>query len=778
MLRRLGEGESITAICAATGWPRDRFDAWWQEECRKRVPPAKGTQALRGLKSAVRITRDRWGIPHVHADNDRDLFFGFGYATAQDRLFQLEYLRRKARGTLAEVIGPEAVDSDVLYRTIGLARIAEAELRQLPAETADLLAAYTAGINALMEASRDNLPIEFDLLGYRPEPWRPADSLAIEGEFRWYLTGRFPVIAIPELARRTLGAGPLYQAFLQGEEDDESILRPGEYPAGKPRPGKAGGGGDGPGSNNWVLAGSRTTTGLPIVANDPHIPLYAVSIWHEVVLRGGSFHVSGVALAGMPAIMIGRNRRVAWGITNNICSLRDLYQEKTDPVHPGCFLFDGKWEPARQWEECIAVKGAAPVKKILRASRNGPIVDEILPAQARHTGPVSLRWVGFEYCGWLTALLGTNKSRNCAEFRQATRPWAVPTFNLVFADADGHTGFQCVGKIPVRDNWERGYRPGWDPKHQWQSYIPFEALPHLIDPPRGFVVTANNRTAPGDYPYPLSGTWSGGHRARRIREMIEAKPKHSREACQAMQLDVTSNRARMVVRPLVAILQKDGDERVRKATDVLASWDCVIGKDSAGAALFNVFMVHWLRAVTSERFPPESAAFVTTTAGGLAIGLLDKDSVGWFERTKREDAVRRALVAALDDITAKLGPDMSQWRWGRLHALQQKHFLSSRGDLGTLLDRSGLPVGGDGHTVNSATPDANYAAWLGAGYRMVADMADPRAGLWAVEVGSASGHPGSPHYDDQIAPWSAGQFHYLPLDDAPVDGPTLTLTPV
>jgi len=290
LLRNLGQGQSIAVVAAAAGWSRERFDAWWTEECRKRVPAAKGTQALRGLKARVQITRDRWGIPHIVADNDRDLFFGLGYATAQDRLFQLDFLRRKAAGRLAEVLGTEALESDILYRTVGLAKIADAEARQLPQETADLLDAYTAGINALIETYRDNLPIEFDLLDYQPEPWRPTDSLVIEGEFRWYLTGRFPVIVIPELAKRTLGDGALYRAFLQGEVDDASILWPDEYPATggrKPHDYPQHDGGAGPGSNNWVLAGQRTTTGRPIVANDPHIPFYAVSIWHEVVLRGG-----------------------------------------------------------------------------------------------------------------------------------------------------------------------------------------------------------------------------------------------------------------------------------------------------------------------------------------------------------------------------------------------------------------------------------------------------------------------------------------------------------
>jgi penicillin amidase len=674
-----------------------------------------------------------------------------------------------AGGRLAEVLGPRGLESDVLHRTLGLAQIAEAEWHSLPGETRDLLAAYAAGVNALLEASQDRLPIEFDLLGYRPEPWSPVDCLAVAGEFRWYLTGRFPVIVVPELVKRSLGDGPLYRAFLRGEADDESILPPGAHPVSRGGTGRVGdtasGGDEGHGSNNWVLAGARTTTGKPLVASDPHVPFAAVSLWHEVHLRGGSFHVAGVAYAGMPAVMIGRTERVAWGVTNNICSLRDLYLEKTDPQHPGCFLFDGRWEPARERREVIRVKGAEPVVQVVRSSRNGPIVDEVLPAPARGSGPVSLRWLGAEPCGWLTALLGMNRARSAEEFREATWPWRVPTFNLVFADADGHIGHQCVGRIPIRRAAERGYRPGWEPRHQWDGVVPFEAMPRQADPERGFVVTANNRVAPNDFPYPLSGTWSSGHRARRIRERLEAQPRWSADDCRKLQLDVRSGRAAACAPHLVALLAGDGDAGVRQAVATLEAWDYRLETGGSAGALFNVFFAHWCRAVAAERLPAGVAELAAANAGGLAAALLAGDEAGWFGRRERREAARSALRAALDELTARLGPDRSGWAWGRLHTLVQRHFLSGLGELGELLDRSGAPVRGDLTTVCSTTPDANYAAHLGASYRMVADLADPRQGLWAVDVAGASGHPGSPHYDDQIAPWGEGGYHYLPLND-------------
>jgi penicillin amidase len=780
MLTRLGAGQSIADVCAAAGLSREQFDAWWRAECRRRVPATEGVCRVRGPRGRVEIRRDRWGMPHVFAESDGDLFFGFGYTVAQDRLCQLDLWRRKARGRLAEVLGRDALESDNLYRTLGLAQAADAEWAALPADTRELIAAYSAGVNALMEQCRHNLPVEFDLLDYEPGPWAPEDCVAIAKEVRWYMTGRLPVIVIPELAKRALGQGPLYREFLLGEADDESIVPPGSYPARlapDPRVGSAVGEDGGPGSNNWVLAGSRTATGKPLLANDPHVPFGAVSVWHEVYLHGGSFHVAGASIAGLPGVLIGRNERVAWGITNNICSLRDLYQEKTDPAHPDCFLHDGRWEPARRREEVIHVKGMEPVRKMIRSSRNGPIVDELLPPAARQTGPVALRWLGTEPCGWLTAMIAMNRAHSADEFREALRPWHVPTFNLVFADVDGHTGLQSVGRIPVRRVAERGFRPGWDPRHQWDGLIPFEGMPYLSDPKAGFVITANNRLAPDDYPSPLAGTWSSGHRARRIRALIEARPKLTREVCQEFQQDVYSGRAAECVPALVALLADDPDPRVRRAADFLKAWDFRVVKDSVAAALFNVFFSRWCRAVAAERFPADQAEVVAANAGGLAARLLAGDRTGWFAESDRIAAARRTFREALDELAARLGPDVAAWTWGRLHTLVQKHILSGRGELGQLLDRSGLPVVGDGTTVNSSTPDAGHAAHMGAGYRMVADLADPARGLWMVEVGSVSGHPGSPHYDDQLALWAEGRYRYLSLDGEPPAGSSLILEP-
>ncbi len=782
MLRRLGAGEPIATVCAAAGISRAEFDAWWNTEAASRVPEMNDKRQAR-VRGGVQIHRDRWGIPSIVAGSDEDLFFGFGYAMAQDRLFQLDFLRRKGAGRLSEILGADGTGLDYLWRltglrsvfewdllarTVGLRRIAEHEWTTLSEETRRLVTAFSDGINALMEETRDRPPIEFDLLDYRPEPWTPMDCLTIEVEFRWYLTGRFPVIVIPELARRALGDGPLYRAFLEVESDAESILPPGSYespwspqePIGtavnEPQSAE--------GSNNWVVAGARTATGKPLVASDPHIAFEAVSCWYEVHLCGGSFHVAGMAYAGMPAVMFGRNRSVAWGCTNNLCSQRDLYQEKTDPAYPDCFLFDHRWEPARHREEVIHIKGGAPVRKTIVFSRNGPVVDEVLPPAARRTGPVSLKWLGAYQGGWLTALLAMDRAASGEEFRQAMRPWHVPTFSVVFADDKGNIGYQAAGRIPVRDKAERGYRPGWDPEHQWQGLIPFGGMPHAMNPPRGWIATANNRPAPDDYPYPLSGCWSSGLRAERIREMIESRPKTSFEDFIAMQHDVVSLRARRCLPGLLRVLEAHGDERVAEAVALLRGWDCRVATEAVGPTLFNVFFAEWTKAVARERFRGEAAGLLAEGIAGLAAALLLEDPAGWFEPGKREPAIRTAFRTTLGWLTERLGPDRTQWTWGRLHVLPLRHFLSGRGDLGPLLDHGGMGVKGDFVTVCNTGGTAAFEARTGAGYRLIAHLGAPGPELWAIDAQSQSGHPGSLHYGDQLSDWVEGNYHPLSLD--------------
>ena len=773
LLKRLGAGETIDQVSADQGWDREAFDQWWSQLTASRLPDIEQTVQA-GVGSAARIVRDDRGIPHILAGNDEDLFLGFGMAMAQDRLFQLDYLRRKGLGRLAEILGSDGLETDLVARTVGLNRIAAAHWDELPDEPRRLTTAFAAGINAHIDGLADDAwPVEFDLLDYRPEPFSGVDLLAIETEFRWYLTGRFPVIVLPELARRRLGDGPLLESYLRGEQEDEAILPAGVWnppPGGDSDPTDPVGAVVGDpdqaiGSNNWVAAGERTASGSPLVASDPHIAFEAVSCWYQVHLCGGSFDVAGMAYVGIPAVMFGRTPQVAWGITNNICSQRDLYQERSDESQPGCFEYDGKWEPSREVIESIQVRGGETVERTVRFSRNGPLVDDLLPAPANQTGPVSLKWLGAYGGGWIEAMLGMDRAGSVEEFRQALRPWHVPTFVLAIADTDGQIAMQTSGRIPYRNALCRGYRRGWDPDDAWGGLIPIEAMPHAVDPERGWLGSANHRITDDSYPYRVFGCWSSGHRGRRIREMFES---HSgpvgRDEFARMQLDAVSGRAVECLPPLITGLADSQDPGVVRATEILPGWDGECLPDQVGPTLFNVFFRAWCRRVAEVRFEAGEVELMAKGVEPIAGRLLGSDPHGWFaEDSQRCAMIVDAMAETLDMLTGRLGDDIESWTWGRLHLMPLKHVLSGRGSLSELLDHGGAGVRGDMLTVGNTGLGPDWEAASGAGYRHVVDLADDPPGLWTVDGQGQSGHPGSPHYSDQYEDWLAGRLHFVPI---------------
>ena len=772
MLRRLGVGESIDAVRGDAGLKRDEFDRWWNGQLATRLPNLRGSRTLDGV-GKVEILRDELGTPHVYAENDDDLFYGYGFATGQDRLWQLDYLRRKSLGTLSEVLGPSGIELDTIARTVGINRIAIEEADRLPDVTVRRLKAFARGINGAMEEARGRLPIEFDLLDYEPEPWSHVDSVALWAELRWYLTGRLPIIVIPELAKRGLGEGSLYQAFLTGEADEESIVPPGHYDTRRNGGVKVGvavsGPDEGLGSNNWVIGSGLSESGGPLVASDPHIAFGSVSCWYQVHLSGAGFNFTGSGYVGVPGVIFGRNDRVAWGVTNNICAQRDLYQEREDPDRHGYFLYDDEWEQAEEIVERIVVKGGQAVTKQVRITRNGPIVDEIIPGAAGQTGPVSFRWMGHEPCDEITSMLEANRASSASEFREALRTWVVPTWSYGFADVDGHIGYQAIGSIPIKENWDRGYRPGWDPAHQWRETVPYDALPRMEDPEQDWIRSANNRTVADDFPYPLSGVWGSGHRALRIRQMIEERETLSREDMAAMQNDSMSLRAVDVLPGLLRTLEGAEDERVKEAVRHLRAWDCRMETDQVGAAIFENFFHEWGLEVASERFEGDIAELLGSAVAGLSAELLDEDRHSWFAKGGRDTAALKAMSRTLAAMEARLGPDMSTWTWGAVHKVQLGHHLSDRGEIFQTLDRGGDPVRGSGVTVCNTGFDPNYLAMMGANYRINADLGEDPPGLWAVDAAGQSGHPGSPNYCDQLPTWLDGRHHYIPIDRARVE---------
>lgn len=758
LLTILRSGQPLAATLAAHGLTAEASQAALTAYLRSKVPPLAG-KIRSGVEGPAKILRDRHGVPHIHADDPHDLFFAYGYATAQDRLWQLDYLRRAAQGRLAEVLGSESIPSDVEVRTIGIGRLARELVPRLPGATLELLAAFASGINALMDDCRDNLPIEFEVLYYTCEPWTVADSLALMKHFWWQLTGRLYQICGPELMQRALGDGPLYQAFLRSEVHGESIIPPGENRA-RPLPvapgpaGRIAGEVAGPGSNNWVISPGKSASGQALLASDPHTPYLAPTIWYEVHLHGPGYNVAGMSYVGIPGVVFGRNEKGAWGITNNICSLRDLYVlPKKDPGWRG------------KHNERISVRGSSEYILPLTKTEHGPIVNHLLTASTMDGPSVALRWVGTEISDEIGCLLRLNRAGSVDEFRQALSSWTCPTFNFVWADAAGNIAYQTAGRLPRRPVPGRGLRQAANPSDQWAGFFPFESNPWCQNPKQGWLGTANNPVLPAKEDPGLGGMWTSDARARRIRRRLTGQDKISLKEAADFQLDTMSERARDMKAALTDALAGAADAKLQAAAQLLRDWDGDMRADSTAAALFDAFSRHWGALVLAVRVSKETSDLVLRHVFGLMFELLKTDDAGWFaSAADRSAGIHEAMRRALEEVEHTLGPDLSLWRWGDLHPLTLRHPLGNREPLGPLFNTGPRPIGGSSHTINNQTLAAtgSYEANAGPCCRIAADLGTME--LLVTSCLGQSGHPGSPHYRDQTDDWFAGRQHLLSLD--------------
>ena len=735
-----------------------------------------------GVDGRVDILRDRRGVPHIAAESTHDLYFGLGYAQAQDRLWQLDYLRRQARGTLSEVFGRSALESDILSRTLNLADFADKIVAQLSTTAKAALAAFAEGVNAWLAALPSGLPVEFEVNSYEPGPWSAVDSIAIQRRWWWYLTGRLGVILTPEAVRAGVGDGPRFDAFFAPDATVAYIVHEGEYdpfpaPSDLPK-GPLGeqfsGVEEGLGSNNWATAPEMNRDGCALLASDPHVYFTAPAEWYEFHLHGAGYDAAGCSYPGMCGLLYGRNQHLAWGLTNNLSSLRDLYVETVNPEDANQYLNDGVWTPFVTRVDEIAIKGEEPYRHETRYAQGRPVGDHLMPAGSaagalladpKYAGAVlSLRWVGLEFSDEIACLIDLARAGTVQEGREALRSWRVPTFSFMMADDSGSIAYQCTGAIPIRDSQRRGYRHPDDPEDAWLGTIPFDGLPHVINPGRGWIASANNPTAPADYPYPLSGVWAPEDRAARAEKLLQERAPHTLETFRTMQYDVHSGRAEHGIAGLLPLIDGRGDSLVRAAAEILQRWDAVMSTDSAAPAIFSVFFWKWHQRVIRERFSAALHPLVQDAGWGLSSDLLHANVADWFEADAfRLAAVRESFGDALDWLAERFGSDPSAWRWGDLHRLGAVHPAARTPLQHELFDLPPLPHIGGAGTLASAfyLPAGTFDTRLGASYRLLASLGPDREMRCLCWPGQ-SGHPGSPHYADQVASFHAEQHQPAP----------------
>jgi len=788
---------------------------------RRPLPRYKGEARLAGLHEAVEIITDRYGVPHMYAQNEDDLFYAQGYVHASERFWQMELNRRIGSGRLCEIFGEIALEADRFARRLGMHRAAAAAVDSLPAHSRRILDAYARGVNAYIEQNQHNLPIEFTILRFKPGPWHITDTIQWSKMMGWNLGGNWETEVVRARLVAKLGAERAAKLEAGYDAQHPLIVPPGvayqginlgiaeQYEQLKMLSGFGMLGG----SNNWTVDGTMTTTGLPILCNDPHLGQVAPSIWYECHLSAGDIDVVGASFPGAPGIVIGHNQRIAWGLTNAISDIEDLYIEKFHPEHPNQYEYMGKWEEAQVIREEIRVKGARePVIEEVRVTRHGPILTNFAPSaqdaassnghQAQEL-PLALHWSGQEKHNIVSAVQQMNRASNWEEFRQGLRDWDLPPQNVVYADVEGNIGYVMAGAIPIR---ARGQgllpSPGWTGEYEWTGYIPFEELPQTFNPEQHFIVTANNRVVDDNYPYYITNEWLNGYRARRIRDLLTSKQKLSLSDMATIQSDQYSLPAVELVPHLLTVTATTPVEKA--ALETLRTWNYVLAPESAAAAIYSAFLFKLERIVFGAMLGDEEVILqyylgIGTTVLNLQNGylgrnkpmlirLLNEHDDSWFDGTviangpKTWDAaLNSAFSAAIDELRARLGDDVKRWRYGAVHKMSYNHPLGMVKPLKKIFNRGPIPFGGDIDTVNvgSSLPNQPEVIITVPSYRQIVNLADPKASL-SIHHPGQSGHPASKHYDDFIKPWRRVEHHPMLFERGMVEENatgTLRLTP-
>jgi len=759
--------------------------------------PSRATLALTGLKGRVSVYRDTLGIPHIYAGSPEDAYLALGYLHASDRLFEMEMFRRRASGTLAELFGRRSLDDDIFVRQLGIRRTAEAAWNspRLDGRVRSEIEAYCAGVNArlheLQAAGADHLPGVFQQLGFAPAPWMPVDALAFPKYMAWDQSGTDTDVWMGMLVEK-LGLDAVNELFPLDRPYEISTIpgwgawnepvgrgaaeTPPLFPAGFDeaaielhRRFVSGRFGSefAQGSNNWVVDGTKSATGKPILANDPHLGFSLPSIWYTAHLVAPGLNLTGVTFAGFPYTVIGHNDRIAWGLTNLQSDAVDYFIEKIDAQHPHQYFYQGQWRKTTSVEEDVKVRGQKAVHLQIESTVHGPLV-------TTHGAKLALCWTGLQATFEAAAFQRLNTARGLADYRAALKDLTVPALNVIYADVDGNIAIAPHGALPIR---KRGLGrwpvDGSSGDYDWVGTIPDDQLPFALNPTEHFLASANGRPAPVGYPYYLGWMWDPSYRTRRIHELLRTHGRITVEGMEAFQMDAHDVAAERFVPVLIAAYDRKpfGDDHVRQAIDELRHWNFEATPESVAERIWTLWFERFRQDVWQDKF---DAARVERWKGewGFAgsnerqpelevLEFLTRSNPEskWFDdvrtpqRETRDDIMARSFVAAVAKLVKDRGPDRSQWQWGRTNILRL-HSLTRNPDL----DRGGIPVRGDEFTLG---PGANGGEVTGgASWRMVVDFSNLGRSV-GMYPGGQSEDPASPHYDDQIKPWADG--HYLPL---------------
>ena len=775
------------------------FDVWFYRAVKAALPQRDGTVRLAGLSAPVIVTWDALGVPNIAASSLKDLLFAQGYITAQDRLWQMDMTRRYASGEISAVLGPEYVKIDREQRILGLRQVAEKVTANLePAERANF-EAYAAGVNAYIAQHQKTLPLEFRLLTYFPHAWTVEDSALVGLSMTEFLNhGVYKDVLEKEKILARLGPELTADLYVNASWRDhppgaEGKSLENETPGGTnpEEEERASGFGNrremegteflrikslrdprasvvnasslrsladerlAAGSNNWVVSGAHTVTGKPLLSNDMHLDLRIPNVWYEAHLTAGDFDVAGVTLPGVPYVIVGHNRNVAWGFTNLGPNVEDVYVEKFN--EKGEYLTPQGWVAPEHRKEIIQVKGSAEVNVDVRITRHGPIITEIVPGETR---PLALKWVIYDRRASGTVFHAVDSARNSQELVTAFAQFGAPGQNVVYADTEGHIGYHATGLIPIRAAGD-GSLPaaGEDDAHEWTGYVPYEQLPNVVDPPSGMIATANGRAAPDGYPYLLSIEWGGPYRTERIYKLLNARPKLTPDDMLKIQTDIVSEFDRYCAQRLVYAVDHtpEASSRAKGAADLMRDWDGAMTTDSPAPSAAYFSRKKLEEILLKAKLGDEWKKYQWFMSPVWLENILVHQPARWLPEgyANYDELLTAAVQAAVDDAETPRALEM--WKWGRFHRVDIKHpFWSSVPILKRAAGPGSQPLSGDGHTVKQV------ATHFGPSERLTADFADLDRSTLDI-VNGQSGNLFDDHYNDQWDAYYHGRTFALPF---------------
>jgi penicillin G amidase len=741
----------------------------WERRAKAAVSVISGKLQVAGLQQPVRVARDRWGVAHIYAQNQHDLFFAQGFVAAQDRLFQMELWKRSGQGRLAEVIGESELQHDIRARLLRYRGDMDAEYKSYSPDAKEILEAFTEGINAYIRDRKrpggQGLPIEFIAAGFEPEPWKPEDCLNRVAAYS--MTGN----AVSELAHAQTVAllGAEKAAPLFGFDPVASLEPPSgvnyaglspellkdlvgsdrrmEFPA----PSKEG-------SNNWTISGKLTASGKPLLANDPHRIIAEPSLRYIVHLVAPGWNVIGAGEPALPGVAAGHNEKIGWGFTIFGLDQQDLYLEEKNPANPNQYRTDSGWDEFRIERETVRVRGGSPASVELKFTRHGPVLWEDA------SRALALRWIGAESgtAGYLGSL-ALDRASTWQEFEEAMKRWKLPSENIVYADVEGNIGEHSTGLSPLRKNWDGLLPVPGSGGYEWSGFVPTEELPHSFNPAPQFIVTANHKMIPQGYPYKIGNEWAPPDRFQRITEVLEqARAGHHPLTIEDMEAlqgnDVLSIPARELQAQLRQAPQK-GSDPYRK---MILDWDCRLTRDSAAAALYEAWRSELEYVVMPKRIPGSALKLRS-----VPVEHLVDDFLATASTAERNETLTKTLHDAAAKMKKLQGDDPSKWSWGQIHVLQLRHALNQRLPA-SLVNPPVVQRPGDGSTVN-ATYGPNLGPQIGgASYREIFDLSDWDKSV-AINTPGQSGQPASKHYGDLLPLWNEGKYFPLNFSKTAVD---------